>query len=55
VKQRQKINKRLPDKTLRRNDQISAIARKGLDSEYSRSFFSGRQGTADRVFFAARH
>jgi hypothetical protein len=40
------VNKRLPAKTLRRNDQDSANAPKGLDFKVSTFNFSGPEGAA---------
>ncbi|MNT23086.1 hypothetical protein D3C72_1584960 [compost metagenome] len=40
------VNKRLPGKTLWRNDQGSENPRKGLNFRYPRSLFQGRKGAA---------
>jgi len=40
------VNKRLPRKTLRRNDQASANRCEGLNSKCSCCFFEGRKGAA---------
>jgi hypothetical protein len=47
------VNKRLPGKTLRRNDQGSVNHREGLDFRYPRSFRHGRKGAARYVLCCA--